>query len=101
MKHSEYKFKAKVWLYPGDTPWHFITVPPEESDDIDKNFHFVKRGWGSIRVTVTIGTSTWDTSIFPSKESGGYLLPLKASIRKAENIVAGKTVSLKLLIRES
>jgi len=44
----------------------------------------MKRGFGSVRVNVTIGGSTWKTSLFPSKELGHYVLPIKASIRKAE-----------------
>jgi hypothetical protein len=58
----------------------------------------MKHGWGSVPVTVTIGTTTWKTSIFPDKESGGYLLPLKADVRKKEHIAADSSVALRLEI---
>ncbi len=55
-----------------------------------------RRGWGSIRVTATIGETSWQTSMFPSKESGGYLLPVKAAVRKAEGLTAGDEIAVRL-----
>lgn len=83
---SSYKFKSDVWLYPGNTPWHFVNVPKKESKEIKEAFGARARGWGSIPVSVTVGKTTWETSIFPDSQSGMYLLPLKASIRKTEGI---------------
>ncbi len=56
-----------------------------------------RRGWGSIRVTATVGDSCWQTSVFPSKENGGYLLPVKAAVRKAEGLIAGDEVTVRLV----
>ena len=52
-----------------------------------------QNGFGSVRVAVTIGSTTWKTSLFPSKE-GAYLLPIKAEVRKKERIAAGDAVPL-------
>ncbi|WP_324260357.1 DUF1905 domain-containing protein [Altererythrobacter sp. H2] len=49
------------------------------------------RGFGSIRVTARVGESRWLTSVFPQK-SGGWLLPIKATIRRAEGIGEGDAV---------
>ncbi len=94
MKYNQYKFKTNVWLYPGMAGWHFASVPKDISEDIKKNFGDRKRGWGSLPIIVTIGKTSWKTSIFPDKESGGYLLPLKAEVRKKENILADKDITL-------
>lgn len=99
MKNCEYKITAKVWLYPGPAAWHFITLPPKESKEITAHFSALKRGWGSLRVEVTIGKTSWDTSIFPDQKRGGYLLPLKKEIRKKEKINEGDTLTFLLKIK--
>lgn len=99
MKYNQYKFKTNVWLYPGMAGWHFATVPSDISEDIKQSFGDRKRGWGSLPIIATIGKTSWKTSIFPDKESGGYLLPLKAEVRKKENIVADKKINLTIKIR--
>lgn len=93
-----FKFKAKVWVYAGQAGWHFVNVPKEESLKIKKLFGIMARGWGSLPVKVTVGQTSWQTSIFPDKKSGTYLLPLKAAARKAENIVEGDDISFLIRI---
>jgi Domain of unknown function (DUF1905) len=94
-----YKFSAKVWLWQGKGAWHFATINPELSQQISTMFGYLKAGWGSIPVEVTIGNSTWTTSIFPDKKSSGYLLPIKSSVRKSENIAEGDDVTISLVAR--
>lgn len=53
------------------------------------------RGFGSLKVTATIGDSTWRTSVFPSREDG-WMLPIKAAVRKAEGIGEGDEIDLVL-----
>ena len=55
----------------------------------------ISRGFGSLKVTATIGDSTWRTSVFPSREEG-WMLPVKAAVRKAEDIGEGDEVELVL-----
>ena len=88
---------SKVLLYPGMAGWHFAGVDKTTSDKIKKSqAHKKKVGWGSIPVTVTIGQTSWKTSIFPDK-GGTYLLPLKAAIRKREALFAGDTVKIAIV----
>jgi len=94
MEDIQYKIKAELWEYPGKAAWHFITVPKNNSKEITELFGEAKRGWGSLPVNVIIGKSKWKTSIFPDKKTGTYLLPVKAEIRKSENIVAGDNVDV-------
>ncbi len=99
VKYNEYKIETVVWLYPGMAGWHFVTISEEVSEDINHQFGDLKRGWGSLPVKVTVGKTTWETSIFPDKKTKGYLLPLKADVRKKEKIIADKKITLVLEIK--
>lgn len=103
MNNPSYSFETKVWLYPGaEAAWHFITLPLEEADSIKQLFGKTRKGWGSLRVRVKIGSSTWETSIFPDTKAQSYLLPLKAAVRKKEQLSVGSAVhvDLEILIDE-
>lgn len=99
MKYNQYKVDAKVWLYPGDAAWHFVTIPQDISGEIKSLFGDRAKGWGSIPVEITLGSSTWKTSIFPDKKEGAYLLPLKVEIRKKESIHDGDSLNFLLEIK--
>ena len=94
----KYTFKSEVWIYPGmQGHWHFASVPKKISEKITKSREGMKRnGWGSVPVTVKLGSSVWKTSIFPDKREGAYILPLKAKVRKMEGIRQGDKVSFTL-----
>jgi hypothetical protein len=78
-----------LWLWTGESAsWHFITVPEELSDEIRGHSLIHRGGFGSVRVEATIGEVTWRTSVFPQK-SGGYVLPVKAEVRRRAGIVPG------------
>lgn len=98
-KKNVYRIRAKVWLYPGMAGWHFITLPKKQSAEITKLFGILKQGWGSLPVLVTVGKTSWKTSIFPDKKRGAYLLPLKAEVRKKEGIKVGDTPTFLIEIR--
>jgi len=90
-----YQFSAPPWQYPGKGSWYFVTVPEEISDDIAELTAGARKGFGSVRVTATVGSTTWQTSVFPSR-SGGYLLPVKKPVRMAEQLVEGSPVDTRL-----
>lgn len=94
-----YKVRSKIWLYPGMAGWHFLTIPKKQSEEIKKVYGEKKRGWGSLPIQVTLGKTSWKTSIFPDKKSGTYLLPLKADIRKKEGVAHGDTINFVIDIR--
>jgi len=93
-----HSIEAKIWLYQGYAGWHFITIPQKTSKEIKDFFGDLSGGWGSLPVMVTIGKMKWKTSIFPDKKSRAYLLPLKAEVRKKENIGAGDVVAFSMEI---
>ncbi|PPD15651.1 MAG: hypothetical protein CTY25_04885 [Methylobacterium sp.] len=88
------RFTAPLWLWQGKGAWHFITLPEDESQVI--RLAVPRKGWGSVRVTATIGESRWQTSIFPDTRRNAYLLPVKAAIRKAEALAVGAAVDVSL-----
>ncbi|RZU18937.1 uncharacterized protein DUF1905 [Kribbella rubisoli] len=92
---STYRFSAPLWQYPGEGSWYFVAVPEEISDDIADLTAGRRKGFGSVRVSVTVGASTWQTSLFPSK-SGSYLLPVKKPVRVAESLTEGTPVETRL-----
>ncbi len=83
----------KVFLYPGESAnWHFVPITKKVGQEIKETYGKSSRGFGAVKVEVTIGKTTWLTSMFPDKYSGSYLLPLKAEVRKKEEIEAGEKV---------
>ncbi len=89
----------KVWIYPGEfANWHFVTLTKKVGQEIKETHGKNARGFGSLPVEVTIGQTTWKTSIFPDKRAGSYLLPLKAQVRKKEDIEAGETVAFEITL---
>ena len=85
-----------LWLWSGESvSWHFFTVPEEHSGAIRAHSFAGPRGFGSVRVQATIHDVTWRTSVFPQK-SGGYILPVKAEVRRKANIAAGDEVRVSL-----
>lgn len=98
MATKTYKLKSKIMVYPGFGAWRFLHIDKKTSDLIKKKFSAKAVGFGSIRVEVKVGKTVWKTSIFPDKKSGTYLLPTKASVRKAEGIVDDEPVSFSISI---
>ena len=93
---KRYEVRSKVVPYPAMDAWYFAYVDKSQAEVIREKHGKVKRGFGSIKVTATIGKTKWNTSIFPDKHSGTCVLPLKAAVRRAEGIDAGDTVSFTL-----
>lgn len=93
MKKS-FKTEAKVWRWPGDGGWHFITLDKKLSEQI-RNVY--KKGF--VKIIASIGKTRWDTSLFPHKQSQSYLLSIKKSVRNKEDIWHGEVVSIYFKIR--
>lgn len=91
------EFSGALWYWKGPAPWFFVTVPPEQCHDLHAIAQIVTYGWGVIPVQVRVGKSEWRTSLFP--KDGQYLVPVKASVRKAERIAEGDAVAVRLEVR--
>lgn len=88
------EFSDKIWFWRGPAPWYFVTVPEKLSGDLKAVSRLVTYGWGVIPVIVHIGSTEWKTSLFPKEDR--YLVPIKASVRKAENLKEGDEVTIRL-----
>ena len=86
------EFSGEIWFWRGPAPWYFITVPEEQSAAIKAISGFVTYGWGVIPVHVRVGETRFKTSLFPKDDR--YVVPIKASVRKAENLEEGDTVAV-------
>jgi hypothetical protein len=89
-----FKFEGKVIEWRGPAPHHFIPTSSELTSEIEKIAGHLSYGWGCIPVDVTIGQTTFYTALIP--RDGVYFVPLKASVRKAESIELGQSVSIAL-----
>jgi hypothetical protein len=89
-------FSGEVWFWRGPSPFHFVTVPEEESGDIHDVARDVTYGWGCIPVTGRVGRTTFQTSLFP--KDGGYIVPIKVAVRQAERIELGDTIEVRLTL---
>ena len=89
-------FDAEVWRSEAQAAWHFVTVPDDVSDDIEAMAAGAARGFGSVRVEVRIGGTTWATSVFPDTTRRAYVLPLKKSVRVAEGLAEGDVATVEL-----
>lgn len=97
---TAFEFEAPVWKWSGGgaTSWHFITLPFDVTDEIDELCSESKRGFGSVRVKATIGGTSFTTSVFPSNEQKSFILPVKATVRKAEGLADGTKCGVHLAI---
>ena len=88
-------FDAELWIWDARRAdsWTFVSLPTDASEEIrDLADGEPRRGFGSVRVRVTVGGSTWSTSIFPDSTKDCYVLPIKRAVRKAEKLDEGDTV---------
>ena len=89
-------FSAKIWFWQGPAPWYFVTVPEESYSVLKEMAAAVTYGWGMIPAKVLIGKTEWETSLFHKDNS--YVVPIKANVRKSENIDEGDLVTVRLEI---
>ena len=92
-------FTADLFLW-GEGSWHFIRLPVEAAEEIRDLATGPPRGFGSVRVGVRIGATSWSTSVFPEKETGSFVLPVKKPVRIAEGIEDGDQVEVTLTVLE-
>jgi len=91
-----FAFTATLRLHPGEGGWHFVTLPADVATDVRDLSAGRQHGFGSVRVRVTVGRTTWRTSVFPESATGSYVLPVKKAIRTAERLAVGGDVLVTL-----
>lgn len=92
------EFEGELWIWDArrDESWTFVSVPQDVSEEIREVTSGLTRGFGSVRVRVAVGGSSWTTSIFPDKARDAYVLPIKRAIRTAESLAAGDVATVRM-----
>jgi hypothetical protein len=91
-----FEFSGEITYWRGPSPFHFIAVPTAACVEIHAVSSLVTYGWGVIPVRVRIGDTAWTTSLFP--KDGGYLVPVKDVVRRAEGLALGDTPTVHIAI---
>lgn len=97
----KYEFSAKVYYYSTSADmagWTMVSLPKEISMEIRENFKLLEQGWGRMKITAKTGNSEWQTAIWFDTKQDTYLLPLKAAIRKKENIAPDQVVQITIWV---
>jgi hypothetical protein len=97
------RFAAPLWRWTGGNggSWHFVTAEGAAAEAIAAHALIRRleegraRGFGSVRVEVRIRESCWTTSVFPHSD-GGWILPVKRPIRRAEDLAEGDMAEIEL-----
>ncbi|MEO0049373.1 MAG: hypothetical protein RL556_705 [Actinomycetota bacterium] len=92
----KYEFASEIYRWNAQDAWHFVSLPLDISQEIREVSSILRRGFGSVRVKVTCGSSIWSTSVFPDSNLGCFVLPLKAQTRKEQGLKAGDTASFQI-----
>lgn len=91
-------FTAELWEHDGPAAWYFCSLPAALADELEAEHGHRAAGFGSLRVEVTIGATSWATSIFPDARRRTYVLPVKKAVRRAEGLDAGSRVRVALRV---
>jgi hypothetical protein len=96
---TEHRFTADLWRWKARDEetggsWFFVSLPFDVADAIDETAP--SKGFGSVRVEVTIGSSTWRTSVFPSAAEKTFVLPVKKAVRTKEGLEEGSSCDVRL-----
>ncbi|CAO1652470.1 MULTISPECIES: DUF1905 domain-containing protein [unclassified Salinibacterium] len=92
----EFEFTSEITPWSSKPSVYFVQVPPDVGADV-KEIPSPPRGFGAVAVEVTIGSTTWTTSIFPnSSVEDSFFLPVKAAVRRAEGLELGDTVQVSI-----
>ncbi|MFC3689997.1 DUF1905 domain-containing protein [Aquipuribacter hungaricus] len=92
----ELTFSGEVVEWRGPAPYRFVALPPDVAADVQQAAAAVTYGWGMVPATLRVGGTTWTTSLWPRQ--GGYVVPLKDAVRRAEGIELGDVVEVHLVL---
>lgn len=93
-----YEFTACPWKYEGKGGWYFVSLPVTLSQEIRTTLKWQEEGWGRMKAIACIGESEWETAIWFDSKKNTYILPLKAEIRKKEQIGIEKEIEVSVWV---
>ena len=89
MKNKQFSVTGKLEIFDMYAPWTYMRILPVDVPNV------ITGGWGSIPIEVTIGKTTWKTSMFPLPKQEAYFIPVKKQVLKKENLKAGVKATVK------
>jgi Domain of unknown function (DUF1905) len=89
-------FSAELFQWRGPAPFYWLALPEDVVEDLRVEAAQATYGWGAVPVCVRIGGTEWETSLLPRE--GGYVLPVKQSVRARERLSDGDTVTVALRV---
>lgn len=99
---TEHSFAAQLWAWDArrQGTWTFVTVPPGITAAIQDlaEARGPRNGFGSVKVEARVGATTWRTSVFPDAASRCFVLPVKRSVRDANGLEAGDSLTVVLRV---
>ena len=95
-----YHIKGRVWRWPGEMGWHFLSVDKKLTEELKKTGKKYIYGSGFIEKKKKIGKTEWETALFPYSKEGIYLLSIKGAVRKKEEILEGDTILASFTFRK-
>ncbi|GAA3671103.1 uncharacterized protein DUF1905 [Yimella lutea] len=90
------EFDAEVIEWRGPAPFLFAVMPEPQSAELRDIAKQVTYGWGCIPASAEVGDTAFTTSLFP--RGGGFLVPMKVAVQRAEGIALGDVVHVRLTI---
>jgi hypothetical protein len=96
MNGMQLEFSGEIFEWRGPAPHHFVAVPEPESAALAEISAGVTYGWGMIPVTGVVGRTSFTTSLWP--RDGGYVVPLKVALRRAEGLEVGDVITVRLTV---
>ncbi|MEQ6898739.1 DUF1905 domain-containing protein [Microbacterium sp. KR10-403] len=91
MPGIRYEFETTLFRWAARRElWVFARVPAGISDEIH-DMPLPRGGFDSVKITASLGSSRWQTSLFPESD-GTYVFAIKQEIRRRESVEVGDTV---------
>ena len=91
--------RGPIWEWRGPAPYYFVSITGDEAEQIRELAASLTYGWGMILVNGVLGNTEFTTSLW--SKDGGYVIPMKDALRKAEGVGVGDEVTIVLLLEMS
>lgn len=92
----ELRFTGTIFEWRGPAPFHFVALPPRDAEDVRLEAGHLSYGWGMVPVRGRVGGTSFTTAMWP--KSGGYYVPIKDAVRRAERLALGDEVAVRLVL---
>ena len=92
----DHAFAGRLIEWRGPAPFYFVRLPEGVAAEIGDVARMASYGWGCIPVRARINQTEFTTSLFP--KDGGYLLPVKAAVRRPLGLDLDDPVNVELSV---